>query len=925
MAINCVGFKQISDSPHTDFKRRIVCELDYLIELSEVNGGMFDAKINSAIDFLCGVLAEHDVILKTDMLAAEKMLADLSAKAKEFEVICVAHAHIDMNWMWRYDETVNITLATFRTMLDLLKEYPTFTFGQSQASVYRIVEKYDPAMLDEIKEYVKQGRWEVTASTWVETDKNMPNGESLARHILYTKKYLSKTFDIPEDRMNMDFEPDTFGHNLNVPEILCNGGVKYYYHCRGFDGPTFFKWQSPSGKEILVYKELRWYNDTIEPQNYKYVPKFASQHKIKKVLSVYGVGDHGGGATRKDLSTIIAMNEWPLMPTFRFGTYNEFYSYIDSLNLDLPVITDELNFVFTGCYTTQTRIKEGNRTSEALLNEAEMYATFAGIYDVAEYSSKTFGDAWEGILFNHFHDILPGSGTVDTREYSRGLFQEVFAIGGTQKNLALSAMANNINNAALMADGDNISFTNSEGAGVGFGLDGNVFGGASRGAGKNRIFTYFNSSSVERETVVETTVWDWYVNMHKVKAYDYNGNELETQLINHSALHYWGHMYYNLLVKVKVPAFGYTTVVLKETVSLDSYKPFIDHRVHGEDKYFLENEFIKVDFDTISGSIISLFDKKHGKQLISRPSGYIRYIEEDAVKGMTAWTVGRYSQVTPLVSDVKVKDYWHANLRQKFAYEVRIKNSHVRVEITLDKNSPSLNFKLDVDWREIGIPGQILQQLNFFLPFDFECENYKYDIPFGTIVRKGLDLDVPGNSFAYAKKDENSGLLLVTKSKYGFRCKDNSMAVTLIRSSVDPDPYPEFGKHTIELGIIPTCDCYNSDLIDFSYNYNHKITAVSTKGGNGKMPMNSSFMTIENDNISVSAIKMPENGKKEAIIRLYETEGEKGEISVKFGETPKNADIIDINENVIGKAIISGNNIKVNVDAYSICTLQVKF
>ncbi|MDF2685217.1 MAG: Alpha-mannosidase, partial [Clostridia bacterium] len=552
MAQNISLLKKLKASPQSANAHRICCELDYLMELSKVNGGEYDEKINAAMDKLYDVVKSEGTITKSAMEEAESALNFLSQKAKEYTVICIGHAHIDMNWMWRFDETVAITLATFRTMLDLMNEYKDFTFGQSQASVYRIVEKYDPKMLEEIKKRIKEGRWEVTASTWVEPDKNMPNGESLSRHILYTKKYLSKLLGITEESLDMDFEPDTFGHSVNIPEILNQGGVKYYYHCRGFDSHTFYKWEAPSGKSVLVYREPRWYNDTIEEANYNYVPSFAEEHKIKKVLSVYGVGDHGGGATRKDIEKIITMNTWPLMPAFKFGTYHEFFKYIESLNLELPVIKDELNFIFTGCYTTQTRIKEANRRSEALLNEAELFNTLSSMLEVADYDNKSFEEAWRNVLFNHFHDILPGSGIVDTREYALGLAQETFALGTTRKNLALSGIANNINNIYLVKNKDNEKMTTSEGAGVGFGLSEFSFGDVSRGQGSNRVFTFFNPSAHARTSIVKVTVWDWDVELGKIKVYNCNGELLEHDIIE-GQRGYWGHSYFTILVKVTVP------------------------------------------------------------------------------------------------------------------------------------------------------------------------------------------------------------------------------------------------------------------------------------------------------------------------------------------------------------------------------------
>ncbi|MBO7405545.1 MAG: alpha-mannosidase, partial [Clostridia bacterium] len=178
---------------------RIYAELCYMACLSETKEHIYDARLEGAMDkLLAGLAAEH-TITRTAAEAVEQSLADLSPAAKALKVYCIAHAHIDMNWMWGYHETASVTVDTFRTMLDLMKEYPEFTFAQSQASTYKIVEDFAPEMLDVIKQYVHEGRWEVSASTWTETDKNMPNGESLSRHILYTKRYLGDLLGLDPD------------------------------------------------------------------------------------------------------------------------------------------------------------------------------------------------------------------------------------------------------------------------------------------------------------------------------------------------------------------------------------------------------------------------------------------------------------------------------------------------------------------------------------------------------------------------------------------------------------------------------------------------------------------------------------------------------------------------------------------------------
>jgi alpha-mannosidase len=178
---------EMGKTPYAD---RIVSELHFAANLSLAHNGKYDAVVTEAIHTLEKAVREECVITKTAAIEAEKILLPLQADAKKYRIHCVAHAHIDMNWMWGFQETVSVTVDTFRTVLNLMKEYPELTFAQSQASTYEIIEKYAPSMLPEIRERVKEGRWEVSASTWVETDKNMPAGESLARHILYTKRYL---------------------------------------------------------------------------------------------------------------------------------------------------------------------------------------------------------------------------------------------------------------------------------------------------------------------------------------------------------------------------------------------------------------------------------------------------------------------------------------------------------------------------------------------------------------------------------------------------------------------------------------------------------------------------------------------------------------------------------------------------------------
>jgi alpha-mannosidase len=304
-----------------------------------------------------------------------------------------------MDWIWGAHEAVSVTLATMETMLAMMEEFPSFKFSQSQASVYRIVEEYAPEILEKIKQRVKEGRWEVTASTWVETDKNMPSGESLTRHLLYTKEYFNSIFGIAKDDLVIDFEPDTFGHNLNVPEICASGGIQYYYHCRGRIGADVAsRWQSPSGSELLLYSEPWWYNSEAATATACFAPELTRLTKSKTRLRVYGVGDHGGGPTRRDIKRFIAMNNWPLYPKFTFGRLVDYFAALEKSREKFPLHKGEINFVFDGCYTTQTRIKAGNRKAERLMADAEFYSAQALLLTEHPYPLKSLSGAWTKIL-----------------------------------------------------------------------------------------------------------------------------------------------------------------------------------------------------------------------------------------------------------------------------------------------------------------------------------------------------------------------------------------------------------------------------------------------------------------------------------------------------------------------------------------------
>lgn len=926
---------KIRDRKLNYWEDRLTAQLKYAGRLSAVRKNVYDGIVNSAAQYVSDCIEKDGAVTRDAALKAESMLDSLSAEAKKYNILCAAHAHIDMNWMWRWDETVAVTLDTFRTMLDLMKEYPAFTFSQSQASVYSIVEEYDPDMLKEIKARIKEGRWEVTASTWVETDKNMPSGESLARHILYTKKYLSELLDIHPESLDLDFEPDTFGHSINVPEILAEGGVRYYYHCRGYEGHDLYRWKSPSQNSIIVYREPLWYNSGIDSSISLPVPEFCERHGINTMLKVYGVGDHGGGPTRKDIERLIDMGSWPVFPNIKLGTFHEFYRIVEESAVELPVVTGELNFVFDGCYTTQTRIKNGNRITEGMLNEAEIFSSVSALQTGSAYPSEGYGKAWRKVLFNQFHDILPGSGVTDTREYAMGLYQKVMAAATRNKTIAFNHIADRIDTSMYQSVED-VSDSRSEGAGAGYQISSFRISQCSRGTGKTRIFHFFNPSMHERMEAVEVVVWDWNGEIDRIDFKDASGRSLEHQVLQNSSNEYWGHNFIRVLVSAGIPACGYTTCIMTEK-EMDAVKASYpnDPRVHKPSEYVLENSMLKVAFDPVDATIISIADKTSGAELVdrSRPAGMFRLVSEDTSSGMTAWIVGRYMTINSIHKNVRISNvhYNGSLMRKAISYEMNFLSSKLKVMVSLDENSSFLNYEVHCDWREMGSWEKGIPQLNFYMPFDYSCSAYKYDVPFGTIEREGMDMDVPANSWALAERQNGKQLMLLTGSKYGFRSTKDSMSITLIRGSFDPDPYPEIGAHDIRFAVgVVDSSLNDSELVGLAYDYNHPVSVLSGKVHTGQLQPSGSFMSVEEGSIAISAVKMAEDDlQNKMLVRVYEIDGLSSKAVICFLKAPKAAWFADINENQIekpGSTIeVSAGKVSFDVLPYGVTSIMIEF
>ena len=899
---------------------RILSELNFAIQLSAENGGKFDAEIERALTHLEGAMARDGVLTRSACLGAEQALLPLSPAAKEYEVIFASHAHIDMNWMWGWQETVAATIATFRTVLDMMREYPEFTFSQSQTSVYKIIDDYAPEMKEEMLQRIAEGRWEVTAAAWVETDKNMPDTESLIRHIEYTRNYLEEHWGISREKLNLDFSPDTFGHSRFVPEINTFGGVKYYYHCRGLqDDLTLYRYKCPSGAEILMYKEPYWYNSGVTPDCGTGIFGLSKRCAgLKTGLIVYGVGDHGGGPSRRDIERVLEMQGWPVFPTMKFGTVREYFAKAEAVREKLPVVDHELNAIFAGCYTTQSRIKRGNRKTEQALLDAEKLAAFRTMADGTPAPTGRLEKAWQGVLFTHFHDILTGSCVQESREHAMGLFADSLAHAQQTQSASATALSRMTDTSAFLSDED-IRFTQAEGAGVGFGIS-NHSGvpNPERSAGKTRIYTVFNNAPVAKRECVELTVWDYTGDLRRLEAVDSQMNPLPLELLDREMQTYWDHRYVRVLVKVEVAAMGYATIALREKPVTD-YPTFYlsaERTESPKGDITLENEFLRAKIDGRSGMLLSLVDKTTGKEQLSAPAGLCVVDTEKATSD--AWKIGRYLGVTPVDHTLRMEPI-SGNLRHGVRMEHQMLHSSVKTEVTLEEGARALKYSFSVDWSEAASQSKTHPVLIYRMPLKDKAEQVLMDVPAGCAVRTARAMDLPGLSFAAALTGEKVPYI-VTDCKYGYRLDRSELIATLINTVGGPDPYPERGIHAIELYLgVEKAD--EKVMKETAAALIKPMFGIPCAAHPGKLPMNGAFLDFRGDTAVLDSFSWADGAYR---ARISEMCGKGCKVTLALPANITEATLTDLEGHEIGAAEISGDCVSFEIGAYRLAQLNLK-
>jgi alpha-mannosidase len=849
-----------------------------------------------------------------DQLAFDGSLRQSQAKLellrpflKQFTIRAAGNSHIDMAWLWPWTETVEVVRNTFRSALDLMREYPEFKFSMSSARTYVWMEEKYPDLFKEIQQRVREGRWEVIGGMWVEPDLNMPGGESLVRQILVGKRYFHEKFGVD---VKIGWNPDSFGYNWQLPQIYKKSGIDYFVTQKlmwAHEFTTFpyklFWWQSPDGSRLLTYFPHDYAANTDPASMAKdlsiWVPSLygtdAKQHS--DMLHLYGVGDHGGGPTRIMLDTAARwMKPDVVYPNLKFTTATSFFSDLEKKlpSMQVPTWNDELYFEYhRGVMTTQAETKKRIRKTEELLLNAEKFSALSTLYG-RKYPSEDFDRGWKRLLFDDFHDIMPGSGiAVNYLDAKRNL-EDVGRAGQAILHGSLQELAARIN---------------THGSGV--------------------PVVIFNSLSWPRKEVieVETELPDV---ASQIEVVDAAGKIVPSQLLALDRETSRAH----LLVQASVPALGYKTYYVRATEKAVAQGPAVKSSADT-----LENEFLRLRVDPKTGCVTSLFDKRSNTESLAPAEtdtggpkdsicGNLLQAFRDKPKQWDAWNIDAdfEKEHWDLTQADEVKLIESGPLRAIIQVKQHFQNSTFVRNITVTAGNPRVDVRMTADWHE----KHILLKVAF--PLSAHNQKATFEIPYGSIERPTTrntpseqgKFEVPALQWGDLS-DARHGFSLLNDCKYGYDAKGNVLRLSLLRSPEWPDPHADEGLHEFTYSMYAHPGSWKeAETVRRGYELNYDLLAMQTAKHPGALKEEHSFLQIQAENVVMTAVKKAEDDGS-LILRFYEWLGKESDVKIVLPPGAQSVSETDLMERPIGELALQSGVVTVHTKPYEIKTIRARF
>jgi alpha-mannosidase len=815
-----------------------------------------------------------------ELAEIRSLLLPLSEFFKQRKVYILGNSHIDIAWLWAIAETKEVMNRTFNSTLELQEQYPELIFNQSTALSYQWMEREYPQLFEQIKQAIANQKWEPIGGMWVEPDCNIPSGESLIRQILYGKAYFQSQFNYD---VKIAWLPDTFGFNWQLPQILVKSGFtafitqKLTWNDTNKFPHSLFWWEGVDGSCILSYF-CNPLGMGIEPVAIaKHLITQEQNHGMGECLWLYGVGDHGGGVTADMLDLGREWNQSPLFFELIPSTAADFIEKIEKKieveKIELPVWQDELYLEFhRGTYTSKADQKLKNRHAEILLTNLEKLYAIACIRKTQIYPQLQLDRAWQLLLTNQFHDILPGTAIPEVFADADLGWQEIDQIG---KDLFATFQPNHF---------------------------------------YSQQFCLWNPLNWQRSELIELNKSlfdpniDWQ-NSNLAIIQD-NSQVIPLQQTDSSIL-----FFANDLASFTATTFEFTEQEVLSKIKSPILKITLQ---------CLENQFLRIAIDSYTGEISQIFDYRSGKNLLSDRL-QLQFFE-DRGQYWDAWNIDpdyQKHQLEPAtLQSISIKE--KGDLRVSLEVISRFRNSTIKQEYQLDIYNHYLTIKTQIDWQE----SHILVKAAFPVSFEGEAT---YEIPMATITRSTraetpeakAKFEVPAQFWADLSSN-GIGLSVLNDCKYGYDSLPNCLRLTLLRSPEWTCPASDRTIHNFSYRLIPhQGDWREAGIVRAGYQFN--IPPLMLCKTIPDYLSTANFITVSESNIIVSAFKRSHTNPNLWILRCYESEGKEVLANFEIVPTISSLKLLDLIEHEIESLTYYSHSFSTTFLPYEIKTFGLEF
>ena len=819
-----------------------------------------------------------------ELLKLRSRLLSLAAiKQRRFNLL--GHAHLDMAWLWTTDETYEVAERTFNSVLNLQQDFPQLKFGHTSPALYEWIEHNRPELFASIEKAVAANTWELLGGMWIEPETNLISGESLIRQFLYGQQYYRDKFG---KICRVAWLPDSFGFTWQLPQIAQQCGIEYFVtgKLHWNDTTKFphgcFWWESPDGTQLLTLMSppnVTGVMDTNPITMSDYAVEWETQTGLQEIFWLPGVGDHGGGPTRDMLEVAQKWNSSPFFPQVQFSTAVDYLDriaksdrqdgdYLTQRRRDaeagqqdrgsqFPIWQNELYLeLHRGCYTVRAEQKRFNRRCERLLYAAELWSTLAEVIcqdyfislivagissmaipevtDLENVNAQQIIDlAWKKVLFNQFHDILPGTSIPEVFTEANRDWEKAIALGKCCLQTALKAISTQIE---LPEPPD----------------------------ANAKAIVAFNSLNWQRSELVSIATEEKY---HRV--WDDNGLQVESQVESGQ-----------LLFIANVSGVGYRVYwLLPSELSQDSVL---------QRDYILENEYLKVECDRTTGDLISIYDKQNSWEVLADYGNRLQFFS-DRGQYWDAWNIDpEYEQKQLPTAVLKSIEWIESNsLRQKLRVVMQFDKSEFARDYILEAHSPILKIANRVDWQETHVMVKAAFSLNLdsdFLTSEIPCSAIARTTKPQTSEERAKWEVSALNWSDWSDKSGEYGVSLLNDCKYGYDASPNQIRLTLLRSPVWPDPQSDRGIHHFTYAIYPHLQGWqeaNTVRRGYELNTPLHILPIETdrQSKRSYLRPTGELLNLTADNLILMALKYSADEK--LILRCYEAHGEAAELKLQ--------------------------------------------